>query len=137
MICISEQYGIFKCLKKQNYAQTLKKSIQMKRNLLKGILNIFNANKALVLALSISAFSGYYALGLNKQSDGTPVAKETPVATGKSIYEGKCGKCHKLFEPKKYNAAQWTKWVNRMAPKAGLSAEEKDMVYKYLTQDSK
>jgi len=109
----------------------------MKKNYLTGFLKKLNSNKALVFALTISVFSGYYALGLNKQSDVSTLAKETPVATGKSIYEGKCGKCHKLFEPKKYNATQWTKWVNRMAPKAGLSAEEKELVYKYLTQDSK
>ena len=109
----------------------------MKKTSFQRILATLSTNKALIMAISISMFAGYYALGLNQLSDVKVPVKETPIAMGKTIYESKCGKCHKLFEPKKFNAAQWTKWVDRMAPKAKLTPEEKELVYNYLTNDLK
>lgn len=52
---------------------------------------------------------------------------------GKTVYEAKCGRCHKLFSPDKGNMTQWTKWLNAMAPKAKLTDEEKQMVTNYIS----
>jgi cytochrome c5 len=52
---------------------------------------------------------------------------------GKVLYEAKCGTCHKLKDPARGNMTQWTKWIDRMAPKAKLSEEEKQMVTNYVS----
>lgn len=53
---------------------------------------------------------------------------------GRELYLNKCGKCHELFSPNKYNKTNWTKWVDRMAPKAKLTADEKAKVLAYVTK---
>jgi cytochrome c5 len=52
---------------------------------------------------------------------------------GKTIYEAKCGRCHKLFSPDKGNMTQWTKWIDKMAPKAKLTDAEKAQVTDYVS----
>jgi cytochrome c5 len=52
---------------------------------------------------------------------------------GKVVYEAKCGKCHKLHSPDRGNMEQWTKWIGRMAPKAKLTEEEKQLVTDYVS----
>lgn len=51
---------------------------------------------------------------------------------GYELYTTRCNKCHGLKSPDSRNAEQWTKVLASMAPKAKLTAEEKDLVYKYL-----
>lgn len=52
---------------------------------------------------------------------------------GKLVYEMKCGTCHKLKDPARGNMTQWTKWIDRMAPKAKLTEEEKNQVTAYVS----
>ena len=52
---------------------------------------------------------------------------------GKMVYETKCGTCHKLKNPARGNRTQWTKWIDRMAPKAKLTEAEKMQVTAYVS----
>lgn len=63
----------------------------------------------------------------------TNTAQTIDLAQGKILYEGKCGRCHSLYEPSKYTAAEWKPIVERMAPKAKITEEQKGLVYAYLT----
>lgn len=56
---------------------------------------------------------------------------------GKTVYETKCGTCHKLKDPARGNMAQWTSWINRMAPKAKLTDSEKQQVTDYISVNAK
>ena len=56
---------------------------------------------------------------------------------GKTIYENKCGTCHKLFTPDKFKAKKWNYWVDKMAIKAKLTEPEKVLVKKYLIPSKK
>lgn len=95
-----------------------------------GVMSVIRKSISPVLVISgISVF----AINQN-QNSAKPVKMER---TGKSIYENKCGTCHKLFAPDKYDAKGWKKWVDKMAPKAKLTAEEKGKVYKYLSTAKK
>lgn len=58
---------------------------------------------------------------------------EAQFLAGKAVYEAKCGKCHKLYNPSRGNMTQWTKWIDRMAPKAKLTDEEKQQVTDYVS----
>ena len=52
---------------------------------------------------------------------------------GHDLFAAKCGRCHKLPKPEKHVPAEWTKVLQKMAPKEKLTAEQKDLVFKYLS----
>ncbi|HPA36050.1 MAG TPA: hypothetical protein PLA16_06760 [Chitinophagales bacterium] len=56
---------------------------------------------------------------------------------GKTIYDAKCGRCHKLYKPQEGNMTQWNKWIDRMAPKAKLTEEETALVRDYVSVNAK
>jgi len=61
-----------------------------------------------------------------------PSVKMEDLAAGRAIYIEKCGSCHRLQQPKKFNADAWTKIMDVMAPKAKLTAAQKDLVYQFV-----
>jgi len=52
---------------------------------------------------------------------------------GKEIFSAKCGRCHKLPKPEKHQPEEWTKILEKMAPKAKLTADQKALVFKYIS----
>jgi len=52
---------------------------------------------------------------------------------GHDIFSAKCGRCHKLPKPEKRVPAEWTMVLEKMAPKAKLTPEQKAFVFKYLS----
>ena len=54
------------------------------------------------------------------------------LAKGKSLYEDSCAHCHKLFPTTKHDKEGWVATLDRMAPKAKISEEDKKMIYNYL-----
>ena len=58
---------------------------------------------------------------------------ESPaVAEGKAIYTAKCGRCHGLKNPGDWTVSEWVPIMDRMAPKANLTAAEKASVTAYV-----
>lgn len=57
----------------------------------------------------------------------------TEIAAGKTLFESSCAKCHKLFPVTKHDKEGWAKTLDRMAPKAKITDEQKTLVYNYLT----
>lgn len=55
------------------------------------------------------------------------------VVEGKKLYENNCANCHKLFPANKHDKTGWSKTLERMAPKAKITEEQKTLVYNYLT----
>ncbi|HWY38084.1 MAG TPA: hypothetical protein VNY73_05965 [Bacteroidia bacterium] len=51
---------------------------------------------------------------------------------GHSIYHGACTRCHGAKNIVKRDEKEWVGILDDMAPKAKLSAEEKDAVWKYI-----
>jgi mono/diheme cytochrome c family protein len=64
--------------------------------------------------------------------DEVPLTPE--LAEGKVLYENNCANCHKLYDPNKFSAEQWTPIVLRMQKKAKISDEEREKIYAYLTK---
>jgi cytochrome c5 len=54
---------------------------------------------------------------------------------GHDLFQNKCGKCHKLPKPGKHSKEEWTKILVKMAPKAKLTTEQSDLVYKYVVNN--
>ena len=74
------------------------------------------------------------ALYIPVKSQSTTGKGYEELLEGREIYINKCGACHSLIIPEKYNANDWNKWVEIMGPKAKMSAEEMNIVVKYLTK---
>ncbi len=72
---------------------------------------------------------------IEKTSSAT--ISEAVYQEGKAIYTASCGKCHKLYPAERGNMTQWDKWIDRMAPKAKLSADQKEKVRGYISVNAK
>lgn len=66
------------------------------------------------------------------QATGGDVANSESLAAGKKLYLNKCAKCHKMYDPAKYDDHQWDSWMNKMDKKAKLKAREKEAVAEYI-----
>lgn len=71
-------------------------------------------------------------VALTQSSNKLVVTAET-LAEGKSLYGMNCAKCHKLYDSKDFTAVEWTPIVMRMQKKAGISDEQREKIYAYLT----
>ena len=71
-------------------------------------------------------------LGSEEQTEEV-VELPTTILEGKKLYENSCANCHKLFPANKHDKSGWTKTLERMAPKAKITEEQKNLVYNYLT----
>jgi cytochrome c553 len=56
------------------------------------------------------------------------------VAAGRKVYVAKCAKCHKFYEPKLYNGADWQRWMDSMSRKAKLKAQDDELLRRYLDE---
>ena len=48
------------------------------------------------------------------------------------LYEIKCAKCHKFYNPADYSQAEWDVWMRKMSKKAKLKGAQSDLLAKYL-----
>ena len=55
-------------------------------------------------------------------------------AAGRKVYVAKCAKCHKFYEPKSYNEADWGRWMESMSRKSKLKTEQDKLLRRYLDE---
>ena len=53
------------------------------------------------------------------------------VASAKRIYETKCVRCHKAYEPRDYSPEEWRLWMLKMSKKAKLKSSEDKLLKRY------
>jgi mono/diheme cytochrome c family protein len=53
------------------------------------------------------------------------------IAAGKKIFTGKCGRCHQLYGPAKYDAKTWDAWMQKMRNKAHLNEKQFKLLNAY------
>lgn len=56
---------------------------------------------------------------------------------GKTVFRDKCAKCHGYRLPETRTAEKWPKTIDKMAPKAKLTADEKAAVLAFVTKHAK
>lgn len=61
-----------------------------------------------------------------------PSTTEADMKKGHEIYTTSCARCHGAKNITNHSEQEWTGILDRMAPKAKLTAEEKDAVWKYI-----
>lgn len=67
-------------------------------------------------------------------SDVTANATLAELQQGRILYVNNCGRCHGLYSPDNYSAAQWKSILNNMTPNTSLSASDILLVTKYVTR---
>jgi len=93
---------------------------------------------SLLAALAVAA--GCQSSGYSKHSGFVPdppaerAAQLPPaaLAEGRMVYANKCAKCHKFYDPAKYDNAEWRMWMRKMSKKARLTESEDALLAKYL-----
>jgi hypothetical protein len=50
----------------------------------------------------------------------------------RKLYTVKCAKCHKFYDPTKYNDEEWQMWMRKMSKKAKLKEVQSDLLSRYL-----
>ena len=48
------------------------------------------------------------------------------------LYEIKCAKCHKFYNPADYSQPDWDLWMKKMSKKAKLKPAQTELLSKYL-----
>ncbi|HEX4644853.1 MAG TPA: hypothetical protein VH598_04530 [Verrucomicrobiae bacterium] len=57
---------------------------------------------------------------------------ELETKKAKKLYVSKCAKCHKLYDPGKYSDAEWQSWMVKMARKARLKPDQRELLTRFL-----
>lgn len=64
-----------------------------------------------------------------------PKTLSAELAEGKTLYENNCAKCHRLYDRREFDAQQWRPILASMQPNAGITDEQREKIYNYLTMD--
>lgn len=56
---------------------------------------------------------------------------------GKTLWQGNCQKCHKLYEPQSRTVGKWERVLPRMNNRAKLTDEQAALVRAYLISNAK
>lgn len=91
--------------------------------------------KKIVLISTVAATA--YACGsaiytptqVHADAAGVPLDQLT---SGRELYVSKCSSCHSLYNPARFNEAEWDKNLAKMQPKAKISDQQKKLIREYL-----
>jgi len=86
----------------------------------------------LFLAVAVACTTTKVYVPANENVNKREPATLVELQQGHDIFVKSCGKCHKLKKPESRNPQEWTKALLKMGPKAKLSKEQTDLVYKYV-----
>ncbi|MEO8354009.1 MAG: hypothetical protein ABI680_19955 [Chthoniobacteraceae bacterium] len=88
---------------------------------------------AVALVIGGCAFTGNVAPPVTPAlvGAGHGASAET-LGEGRRIFTGKCSACHASDPVEKYSTAEWRAAVDKMAPRAKLSADERSTLLAYL-----
>lgn len=78
--------------------------------------------------LMISILVGVLATVAARAADPPP----QDLTAGKKLYTGKCARCHKFYDPARYDDKTWESWMQKMSEKAKLNDEQYRQLTTYL-----
>jgi hypothetical protein len=76
----------------------------------------------------------YLPTARDAQKTGTEL---DTLLTGRKIYINSCANCHNLYQPSKYTTEEWVRNVNGMQKRAKIDDEQKKILLKYLSSNSR
>lgn len=66
------------------------------------------------------------------QSAGAAELSTREQSDARKLYNTKCARCHKFYDPAKYSDAEWTSWMQKMNKKAKLKEAQAELLDRYL-----
>lgn len=72
------------------------------------------------------------ALVLGEAQDGTAVLSPKETKEARKLYNLKCAKCHKFYDPADYTQLEWDEWMLKMSKKSKLKPAQHDLLSRYL-----
>lgn len=90
-----------------------------------------------MLTSALFAFSCAPALYIPVKNDEKNGVSLAELLKGRELYEGKCGRCHSLYLPEKFNLSEWNFWIDKMRERAKLKEDEKELIIKYISLKAK
>lgn len=82
---------------------------------------------------ALCLLTGFLLAGVTAPASASDLS-ESEVKAARKAYVAKCAKCHKFYEPKNYNEADWNKWMGSMARKSKLQAGQEKILSQYLEE---
>ena len=68
------------------------------------------------------------AIGTARAAD----LSDKEIAEARKLYNAKCAKCHKFYDPAKYDDGEWQTWMQKMSRKAKLKEAQSELLGRYL-----
>ena len=68
------------------------------------------------------------ALGTSRGGELSPAE----VNAAKRLYNAKCAKCHKFYDPGDYTQKDWETWMQKMGKKSKLKPAQYELLSRYL-----
>ncbi|MBI3882116.1 MAG: hypothetical protein HY301_18910 [Verrucomicrobia bacterium] len=75
--------------------------------------------------------AGVAFAGLLQPAGAAELSPADAVAARK-IYEVKCAKCHKFYEPSAYAQPEWDEWMVKMSKKSRLKPDQRRLLLEFL-----
>ncbi|HUI07061.1 MAG TPA: hypothetical protein VL486_08645 [Verrucomicrobiae bacterium] len=66
------------------------------------------------------------------RADGNMQRPAEELMAGRKLYVSKCARCHKFYDPAKYDGKSWQTWMEKMRRKAHLNDEQYKQLSEYL-----
>jgi mono/diheme cytochrome c family protein len=93
-----------------------------------------------IIAVVCTTLAGCQTTGDSSQGQSMPAPdpqratqlSSTELSQGRTLYANKCARCHRFYDPSKYDNAEWHMWMRKMSKKAHLSPSEEATLSKYL-----
>ena len=90
-----------------------------------------------ITVAGLALWFGLFAACQNPGAAGNNGAFVVPPASGglavaRKLYMTKCSRCHKLYDPRKYDDAEWSDWMTKMSHKAKLKPGQPEMIADYV-----
>jgi len=100
----------------------------------------FKFSSLLALGLGISACTAAVrepdAKDAHWAESRWPGTTVSDLQNGQHLFAARCGSCHALPDPAQKSRDEWANVIGEMAPRAHLTAEQRDTVLRYLSTAS-
>lgn len=63
---------------------------------------------------------------------GAAELSATEQAQARKLYNAKCARCHKFYDPARYSDAEWQQWMTKMNKKARVKGAQAALLGRYL-----
>lgn len=63
---------------------------------------------------------------------GAAELSATELKDARKLYNAKCARCHKWYDPAAYTDAEWRKWMTSMNKKARVRGAQAELLGRYL-----